>query len=115
MASKFRGDDDYQTTPAASSQIIGIGQDWRNDSARTAATWYHNNSSKAIQIYAYHVSAGVQIWIGPSTTNYVIHRTGTRDSSILECPVQPIVPAGHYWYVTHVDHASSSQYQNILD
>lgn len=114
MSSRFRGDDDLDTTPISTSTIIGISQDWRNDTARTAATWYHNNSNKAIQIYGYHTTS-LTIRIGPSTTNYVTHRVVNRDSTILDCPVQPIVPAGHYWYVSHVDHTGSSEYQNILD
>lgn len=115
MSTRFRGDDDFQTTPIPVANIIGVGQDWRNDTSRAANTWYHNNSSKAIQIYAYHVSSAMTVRIGPSTTNYVVHRTNNRDSTILECPVQPIVPAGHYWWVSHVDHVGGSEYQNILD
>jgi hypothetical protein len=113
MSSKFRGDDDFDSAPISTSSIIGIGQDWRTHSGRTANTWYHNNSSKAIQIYAYHQSAAMVVNIGPSTSSYSTHRSNNRDSSILECPTQPIVPAGHYWRVSHVENMTG--YQMILD
>jgi len=92
---------------------IGVGQSWRADTGRAAETWYHNNSIKAIMIQAYYTQ-GATVYVGPSTSNYATILQADRDGD-LDNPSYVIVPAGHYWKVSHVDHVNSSSYQNILD
>ena len=94
--------------------VIGTGsQSWRADTTRAANTWYHNNSQAAIMIQAYW-SGGATVYVGPSTSSFATILQNDRDGD-LDNPSYVIVPAYHYWKVSHVDHVSSSQYQNILD
>ena len=92
---------------------IGVGQSWRADTSRLANTWYHNNSIKAIMIQAYYIN-GATVYVGPTTSNFATILQSDRDGD-LDNPSYVIIPAGHYWKVSHVDHTSSSNYQNILD
>lgn len=94
--------------------VIGTGsQSWRADTTRAANTWYHNNSQAAIMIQAYY-TGGATVYVGPSTSSFATILQSDRDGD-LDNPSYVIVPAYHYWKVSHVDHTSSSQYQNILD
>ena len=92
---------------------IGVGQSWRADTSRLADTWYYNNSIKAIMIQAYYIN-GATVYVGPTTSNFATILQSDRDGD-LDNPSYVIIPAGHYWKVSHVDHTSSSNYQNILD
>jgi len=78
-----------------------------------ADTWYYNNSIKAIMIQAYYIN-GATVYVGPTTSNFATILQSDRDGD-LDNPSYVIIPAGHYWKVSHVDHSSSSNYQNILD
>lgn len=115
MVTYVRGSDNFDSDSgiSGSDSIIGVGQDWRADTARAANTWYHNNSNAAIMIQVYTTSGPVTS-IGPSTSSYVNLRQSNRDSD-LDNPGYIIVPAGYYWKVNGVDHTGSSEYQNILD
>jgi len=94
--------------------VIGTGsQSWRADTTRAANTWYHNNSQAAIMIQAYYVN-GATVYVGPSTSSFATILQSDRDGD-LDNPSYVIIPAYHYWKVSHVDHSSNSFYQNILD
>lgn len=92
---------------------IGVGQRWKAHTSRAAWTWYYNNSPKGIMVQAYTAN-GPDMYVGPSSTDYVIISQSDRDGD-LDNPMYVIVPAYNYWLVTGVDHVSSSRYQNILD
>tara|TARA_R110002153_G_scaffold54690_4_gene152240 strand:+ start:1226 stop:2146 length:921 start_codon:yes stop_codon:yes gene_type:complete len=92
---------------------IGVGQSWRADTGRTANTFYHNNSASAIMVQAY-TNSGPIMDVGPATNNTVPIAQSDRDGD-LDNPMYVIVPAGHYWRVSGVDHVDSSNRQNILD
>ena len=98
---------------AAGVGSIGVGQSWRADTGRTANTFFHNNSAKAIMVQAY-TTGGPIMDVGPATNNTVPIAQYDRDGD-LDNPMYVIVPAGHYWRVNGVDHVDSSNHQNILD
>ena len=111
MASVIRGDDNFDSNFTVES--IGVGQAWRPDTTRAANTWYHNNSAIGIMVQGY-TTAGPNMLVGPSTSSYVTIAQSDRDGD-LDNPMYVIVPAGHYWLVTGVDHVGGSNRQNILD
>jgi hypothetical protein len=115
MATVIRGSDNFDSEGgvAGADAIIGVGQDWRAQTSRSANTWYHNNSNAAIMVQVYTTSGPITD-VGPSTSSYTSLRQSNRDSDY-DNPGYIIVPAGFYWRVNGVDHVNSSQYQNILD
>lgn len=78
---------------------LGVGQTWRVVS-RSAEVWYQNTTDKPIAIFHKNVWVGTQIYIGPSTDNYVLLNWSDYDSDLDGGSIS-IIPPGHYYQLGH--------------
>lgn len=87
------------TTATTATDGFGVNQTWQNViGSRSVGTWYQNTSGKAIQLFVKNIFGGDILYVGPSTSSYVVMDNNDFDAD-LDNGAFWVVPKDHFYLV----------------